>query len=645
MRMTRRWVRWSTMGAAFLVSSLLSCKEAVMEPLTVASVEVAGGGANVRLGQSVQLTPTLKSVRGLILPTVGVTWNSSDAAKATVSPSGQVTGVARGPVTLTASAGGVNGTAAVTVIGVQSVSLAPDTVSVIVTQSRTLTVTTVLDPGVTVTPTYRSLDTLIARVDAAGRVTATGTTGLARIEVTAEDKRDTAVVRVVPVPVASVVVSPDVVTRSVGQSIQLIATPRDSVGGAIAGRSTVWSSSDTTRAIVSATGTVTMRSVGSVTIAATIDGKVGTAAISILAARTVLPATLAVGTTHACGIAVDSTAYCWGDNTGQGFESGALGDGSTTSKLTPVPVSGGIKFASIYAGVARNFTCGLSVSGEAYCWGANPRGQLGDGTTVTRLSPVRAAPEHKFVMLSLDHLGACGLKADDTVYCWGDNILGQLGDGTRTNRLTPVRLLGVSGIRRIFSGVYVTCVELFTNETKCVGQEFEFADQTRFIWNEPTLVRGGSVTDVSIGTYHLCGKNLSGTFVCWGINSKGELGDGTLTNGREQPAPVLTTATFVTSTNSAQLFHCELTAAGQPYCWGAGFANEFASLPGSPLPAPISGAPPLVSLATGGFACGLDANGSAYCWGRNEFGQLGDGTTITRATAAPVNGGIRFRLP
>ncbi|MFZ9889808.1 MAG: Ig-like domain-containing protein, partial [Myxococcota bacterium] len=172
-------MRWShVISRRVLLTTVLvgitasACKETVTEPIAVASVTVTGGGGTLRLGQSTQLTTTLKSTEGWTLPNVGVSWTSSDAAKATISPSGQVTAVARGPVTLTAAAGGVTGTGAVTVIGVQSIALAPETLSVIVTQTRPMTATTVLDAGVTVTPTWRSLDTTIARVDTAGRVTA-----------------------------------------------------------------------------------------------------------------------------------------------------------------------------------------------------------------------------------------------------------------------------------------------------------------------------------------------------------------------------------------------------------------------------------------------------------------------------------------
>ncbi len=88
------------------------------------------------------------------------------------------------------------------------------------------------------------------------------------------------------------------------------------------------------------------------------------------------------GTLHTCGLTAGGDAYCWGFN-----DNGALGDGTTTQRLTPVLVSGGLSFASLSAGGGH--TCGLTAGGDAYCWGFNDNGQLGDGTTTNRFTPVR----------------------------------------------------------------------------------------------------------------------------------------------------------------------------------------------------------------------------------------------------------------
>ncbi|HYO45922.1 MAG TPA: hypothetical protein VEY33_04455, partial [Gemmatimonadota bacterium] len=86
--------------------------------------------------------------------------------------------------------------------------------------------------------------------------------------------------------------------------------------------------------------------------------------------------------THTCGLTSTGAAYCWGSNF-----FGALGNGSSTNSPVPVPVSGGLAFVQLTAGGFLGHTCGRTGSGAAYCWGDNERGQIGDGSTVDRLTP------------------------------------------------------------------------------------------------------------------------------------------------------------------------------------------------------------------------------------------------------------------
>ncbi len=156
-------------------------------------------------------------------------------------------------------------------------------------------------------------------------------------------------------------------------------------------------------------------------------------------------ATISAGSRHTCGLTVDGTAYCWGDNT-----KGQLGDGTTTRQATPVAVVGGVRFATIEAGgavggsagVGGGHTCGLTASGDAYCWGWNGSGQLGDGTTVDRSVPAPVAGGLSFTTIRAGGDHSCGMTTTGDAYCWGGNSRGQLGDGTRSPSLTPVPAAG-----------------------------------------------------------------------------------------------------------------------------------------------------------------------------------------------------------
>jgi alpha-tubulin suppressor-like RCC1 family protein len=148
-----------------------------------------------------------------------------------------------------------------------------------------------------------------------------------------------------------------------------------------------------------------------------------------------------VDETHACGLTTDNLAYCWGQGS-----NGQLGDGTTTgSRVRPVRVVGGLHFGQVIAGYY--LSCGVTTTKVAYCWGRGDSGQRGDGsTTYGRSSPTKVAGGLLFAGVSAGPVGShtCGITTGNKIYCWGDNAFGQLGDGTTTRRLSPVKVAGQS---------------------------------------------------------------------------------------------------------------------------------------------------------------------------------------------------------
>jgi len=140
---------------------------------------------------------------------------------------------------------------------------------------------------------------------------------------------------------------------------------------------------------------------------------------------------------HSCGLTELGAAYCWGSNT-----VGALGNRSKKNSAVPVAVAGNLIFDQLIAGGFNGHTCGLIDSGAAYCWGENARGQIGDGTTTDRLAPRAVAGGLVFLSIDAGFRHTCGRASTGTVYCWGSSGAGQLGNNTNSLSTVPVAVFG-----------------------------------------------------------------------------------------------------------------------------------------------------------------------------------------------------------
>jgi alpha-tubulin suppressor-like RCC1 family protein len=156
---------------------------------------------------------------------------------------------------------------------------------------------------------------------------------------------------------------------------------------------------------------------------------------------------LGVGVDHTCIVTADKTLWCWGLN-----DHGQLGDGTTMSSDAPVQVVGLTNLYGVWVSPSGGFTCAVTVgpsgtasSTNAYCWGRNDRGQVGDGTTTDRTIPTVLSGLGGVGILSagMDHSCAYFFgtgPGTDRVACWGANDRGQVGDATTTDRHAPVFL-------------------------------------------------------------------------------------------------------------------------------------------------------------------------------------------------------------
>jgi len=161
--------------------------------------------------------------------------------------------------------------------------------------------------------------------------------------------------------------------------------------------------------------------------------------VAVVAPAGVTLSNLVSGPNHSCAQGSDGNAYCWGWNF-----FGQLGNNTNTDYKTPVAVQQptGVKLSTLRAGSV--FTCALGDNGKVYCWGSNANGQLGDGTTTQRNLPaeVLAPAGVTFTNLAAGMRHTCASGSDGKTYCWGDNEYSQLGDGSTTHRLLPVVVAG-----------------------------------------------------------------------------------------------------------------------------------------------------------------------------------------------------------
>lgn len=241
----------------------------------------------VEEGGTAAITAQVLDHQGRELPDAIVTYATSDAAVATVSSTGVVTGVAPGKATITGTSGGKTGTAQVTVTPtpVSTVTVTPAHSTIAVGKSITLTAQAHSSSGQVLTGravVWSSSAPTIASVSASGVVTAHAT-GSTVIFASIDGVLGWANVDVVPVPVASVTVSPATLSVTVGQTGQLTATLKDASGNTLSGRVVSWSSSQTAVATVSGNGVVTGESTGTATITAASEGQTGTATVTVVA--------------------------------------------------------------------------------------------------------------------------------------------------------------------------------------------------------------------------------------------------------------------------------------------------------------------------------------------------------------------------
>lgn len=350
---------------------------------------------------------------------------------------------------------------------------------------------------------------------------------------------------------------------------------------------------------------------------------------------------ISAGSDHTCATDGRGKVFCWGSNL-----TGQLGRAVGMKKRTNVPVAVvalGTDNTLVSAGA--DFSCALKRSGAVFCWGDNRLGQVGDGTKARRSTPVPVPGLGSRVVdvnAGLHH--SCAVKRDGSVWCWGHNWKGAVGDGTTETRLRPVRVKGLtSRAVRVSAGVSHTCALLRNATVSCWGDNGvgQLGHDSFGVMKKPTVVKGmRNVTSVSAGWAFTCALQKSGRGWCWGVNQEGQLGDGSTTYS-SAPRPLKIPADYQLDVLGELYFSaCAGMKRGRIKCWGL---NEHGQLgDGTDIDRSTPRNVALLkghyrSLANGwGHSCAINDAGQAYCWGLNQYGQLGDGTEQSGYYPVPV---------
>lgn len=363
---------------------------------------------------------------------------------------------------------------------------------------------------------------------------------------------------------------------------------------------------------------------------------------------------VSAGSHHTCAVTADGAATCWGSNF-----FGQLGNGATSRSNEPTPVD----VAGLASGVAAisagdGHTCALMTAGTVKCWGAG--GSPGDGTGELATTPVdvcavganapcSAGNDNLLtgvVAISAGWNHTCALTDAGGLKCWGTNQRGELGDGTTSSPYVPVEVSGLdSGVSAVASGSEYTCALMSSGAMKCwginsLGQLGDGTTTSRSLPADVSGLAGGAIA-VAAGQSHTCAVTAAGGVDCWGRNDIGQLGATTtgtcLVSGQPfdcSTSPVTVRDPTAVTAVDAGLFHtCARTTASGLRCWGHNGLGQLGDGTTSSRGAPVDtiGLHSGVSAFSAGgvHSCANATSGGLECWGEDATEQLGAPTTRT----------------
>ena len=294
-------------------------------------------------------------------------------------------------------------------------------------------------------------------------------------------------------------------------------------------------------------------------------------------------------------------------------------------------LSGSLTTAAVAAGTAHTLL--LKPDGTLYAWGSNAQGQVGDGTTTARWSPVPVAALTGVVAIAAGDSHSLALRVDGTAWAWGDNYYGQLGDGTSTDRLLPIQVPGLAGGAAVAAGGQHSLL------TKSDGSAWSWGGnsygQLGIGSTTNSLVPAQipdlqNVVAVVAGMWHSVARRADGSLVAWGRNDNRQLGDGTTTQ-RNSPVAVSLPATIAAGPSAGASNGLAAASDNVAWGWGSGGSSSLCGLTAT-APAAIAGLTVNAVAAGGAFSVFRVLDGTLQACGYNVYGSLGAGSTVGQSS-------------
>jgi alpha-tubulin suppressor-like RCC1 family protein len=332
---------------------------------------------------------------------------------------------------------------------------------------------------------------------------------------------------------------------------------------------------------------------------------------------------------------VSSKLWAWGRGT-----NGILGDGTTVNKCSPVrEVSNSTGWCNVASSCF--FSSAIKNDGSLWAWGNGAKGRLGDGTTVNKCSPVREVSNSTDwcqVSAGFDHGAA--IKTSGQIWSWGCNLCGQLGDGTTVDKCSPVREVSNSTdwCRVSAGGLHTTAIktsgQIWSWGCNLCGQ---LGDGTAVNKCSPVRERCSATNwcQVSSGRLHTSAVKTSGQLWSWGCNGSGDLGDGT-TVDKFSPVREVSNSTDWCQVSAGGYHTTAIKDSGQLWAWGRNTVRQLGDGTQmnrcSPVREFCSATDWYIVSAGGLHTTAIKTSRQLWGWGFNTCGNLGDGTTVSKSS-------------